>query len=329
MSLYNLFCLTAPLAGLEPATFSLGRNRSIQLSYRGNNAHNSITVSYHTKTLKFLNIEYSILTVTKPTRRKGGGNMSDKSAQDTVLAWNEQDGVKILDNQVPFFPISTLVMPLEHPPYNGYFSSAQMELWSNLANQGRAARDHAIREIDNLQQVMPEQAPQGFRIICNFEPGGGQSQTHAHLQVHAGRMLDKSRFAPNGEPWVDAAINACAPVIFETQNTRIYDVRTVFEQGHERLKRAFAQAGVDMPKLESMPPLTILAVPQTMQTQYDLWEHVGTVGADATEYAHARSNGYGFRVIANFPGQQRAQGWGSAHILIVGGTPLSLSKDYA
>lgn len=253
--------------------------------------------------------------------------MPTERTYDKVLAWSEQDGVKIIDNQVPFFPISTLVMPVEHPPYEGYFSSAQMKLWSDLKNIGRAARDHAVQEIDKLQAFVPERAPQGFRIICNFEPGGGQSQTHAHLQVHAGRMIDKSRFAPNGEPWVDAAVGT--PVIFKTRNTRIHDVRTVFEQGQERIERILAQAGVATPKLESIPPLTILAIPQETQTQHDLWENVGAVGADATEYAHAHSNGYGFRTIANFPGQQRAQGWGPAHILIVGGTPLSLYKDYS
>ena len=41
--------------------------------------------------------------------------------------------------------------------------------------------------------------PAGFRVFCNFGSMGEQSQPHAHLQVHAARELDASRWAPTGE----------------------------------------------------------------------------------------------------------------------------------
>lgn len=204
-----------------------------------------------------------------------------------------------------------------------------MDAWSNLGALGRVARDHAIQNIDRLQDLFAENAPQGFRIICNFTPPAGQSQSHAHLHIHAHQNLDASRFAPTRQPWLDAVDAVNAPVVFETQNTRFYDITAVLEAGQERIQRILSQSDISVDILQAIPPLALLATPCVAKTQYDFWEDVGAVGADTVAYAQARSNDYGFRLVSNFPGQQRADGWGQAHILVIGGAPINWYSDYS
>ena len=258
----------------------------------------------------------------------GEDGFIDSRRGEPARAWSDEyPDVFVFENQFLFFDLTSLVIPRAHPPPDGRgFHAPQMDLWRDLGSHGRVARDHAVQYVDRLQRLNPERAPQGFRVFCNFGPWGEQSQPHAHLQVHAGRELDPSRFAPTGRPWPDAVREAGAEIVHETDAALFYDAGPVLEAGRDALWQVTVSVGFSAP-FRQIPPLARLVVPRKPQTQHDLWEDVGAIGADAVDYADAQSP-HGFRLLANFPGPQRDQGWGPAHILLVGGAALGLYADY-
>ena len=259
---------------------------------------------------------------------RGEEGFVDSRRGEPSRAWSAEDpDVFVFENQFLFFDLTSLVIPRAHAAPDGRrFHAPQMDLWSDLGAHGRVAREHAEQYIGRLQRLNEERAPQGFRVFCNFGPWGEQSQPHAHLQVHAGRELDASRFAPTGEPWAAAVRSAGCAVVHETESAVFYDAAPVLEAGREALWQVTVSVGFAAP-FRQIPPLAVLAVPRGERTQAELWEDVGAVGADAVAFAEERS-AHGYRLVANFPGAERAEGWGEAHILVVGGAALGLYADY-
>lgn len=261
--------------------------------------------------------------------------LNDQSEEAVVRPWSHEEAphLFIFNNQVSFYALSSLMVPHKHQVLEHSFQDEQVDLWNNLGEYGRFAYDHAIQEIDELKIWSPESAPQGFRLICNFAPPASQSQPHAHLQIHADQALDQSRFAPTGEPWVHAAVATNSPIVHETQNTLFYDVWFVLEKGHEQIQQTLASVGIYNLPFQRTPQLAALAVPRKKQTQHELWNNsddLSVIGADIVAYANAQSKELGFRLIANFPGEQRRTGgWGPAHILIIGDAGLNLYADYS
>ncbi len=260
--------------------------------------------------------------------RDGHRGFIDSRRGDPSSPWSdERPEVFVFENQFLFFDLTSLVIPLEHPPTNGRrFYSQQSELWRDLGEVGRTARDHALQVIEWMQDRNPQRAASGFRVFCNFGSMGEQSQPHAHLQVHAAPELDVSRFAPTGEPWLEAVRANGREVVHETESTVFYNALPVLAAGRSNLWQVTVSVGFSSPN-RALPPLAVLAVPRSGVSQRALWEDVGQVGADVVDFAEERSPG-GFRLLSNFPGQQADEESGPAHILVVGGDYLGLYADY-
>ena len=260
--------------------------------------------------------------------RNEGGMFVDSQRDAPSIAWSDEvPDVFVFENQFLFFDLTSLVIPRDHAPTHGRrFYSQQIDLWRDLGEVGRTARDHAVRTLGLMQERHPDRAAQSFRVFCNFGAYGEQSQSHAHLQVHAGPELDVSRFAPTGEPWLPAVERAGGRVVAETESTIFYDALPVFEAGRNQMWKVTVNVGFSAAH-RSLPPLALLAVPRSGVSQWELWQDVGQLGADAVELGERESPG-GFRLMANFPGQQRAEAWGPAHVLLIGGDYLGLYADY-
>ena len=260
--------------------------------------------------------------------RQGERRYIDSRRDQPSSPWSDDDSdVFVFENQFLFFDLTSLVIPKEHAPTAGArFYSQQVDLWRDLGSVGRTARDHAYETLDWMRDRSPERAPSGFRVFCNFGSMGEQSQPHAHLQVHAGQDLDPSRVAPTGQPWLEAVREFDTAVWHETEHTRFYDVLPILEAGKSNLWQVTVSVGFAAPSRQ-LPPIALLAEPKSGQTQHELWENVGAVGADTVELAEGLSKG-GFRLLSNFPGSQRDDGYGPAHILLLGGAHLGLYADY-
>lgn len=257
-----------------------------------------------------------------------GAMFVDSRRGDSSVPWAaETPDVFVFENQYLFFDLTSLVIPRGHGPTQGQrFYSQQVELWRDVGSVGRVAREHAVRALELMAERRPDRAPQGFRIFCNFGAYGEQSQPHAHLQVHADRNLDISRFAPTGEPWPAAVQRLGGQPAAETESTLFYDALPVLEAGRNELWKVTVSMGLSASR-RSLPPLALLAVPRSPISQWALWENVGQLGADAVALAE-RESLHGFRLLSNFPGPERAEDWGAAHILLLGGAPLGLYADY-
>ncbi len=253
---------------------------------------------------------------------------TDSRRGEPALPWSSAaPDVLVFENQFLFFDLTSLVIPREHRPTEGRrFYSQQVDLWRDLGAVGRTARDHALRALELMAEQRPDRAPQGFRVFCNFGAYGEQSQPHAHLQVHAAQELDVSRFAPTGEPWPAAVQRAGGRLVAETESTLFYDALPVLRAGRGAMWKVTVSVGFSAPQ-RSLPPLALLAVPRSQVSQRQLWEDVGQLGADVVELGERESPG-GFRLLANFPGQERGAEWGAAHVLLVGGGYLGLYADY-
>ena len=232
----------------------------------------------------------------------------------------------VFENQFLFFDLTSLVIPLEHSESVIPFYSQQSELWSDLGEVGATARDHGVQTVEWLQDRNAERAPAGFRVFCNFGSMGEQSQPHAHLQVHAAKELDRSRWSPTGEPWVDAVTKNGSTIVHETETAIFYDALPTLEAGRSNLWQVTVSVGFTSPN-RSLPKMALLAVPRATISQSAMWEDVGQLGADVVEYGAEASPG-GFRVMSNFPGQQSDEEFGPAHVLLVGGSHLGLYADY-
>ena len=246
---------------------------------------------------------------------------------DEALPWSaETPDVFVFENQFLFFDLTSLVIPARHTPTTGRrYYDQQSELWRDLGAAGRTARDHGLRALELMRERNAERAPEGFRVFCNFGAFGEQTQPHAHLQVHAGKELDVSRFAPTGEPWPEAVRKLGGPVA-ETESTLFYDARGVLEAGRSEIWKVTIRMGFSGAQ-RTLPPFALLAVPRSGVSQWELWEDMGQMGADIVELAERESPG-GFRLMANFPGREREAGWGAGHVLVVGGHYLGLYADY-
>ena len=257
-----------------------------------------------------------------------GDMFVDSRRDDPALPWrDDQPDVFVFENQFLFFDLTSLVIPRGHGPTRGRrFYSQQAEMWHDLGEVGRTAREHAVHVVDLMTERDASRAPEGFRVFCNFGAFGEQSQSHAHLQVHAGRELDVSRFAPTGEPWLQAVQRAGGRIVAETESTIFYDAAPVLEAGRGAMWKVTVNVGFSAPH-RSLPPLALLATPRSAVSQWDLWANVGALGADAVELAERESPG-GFRLLSNFPGQERDEGWGAGHLLVLGGDYLGLYADY-
>ncbi len=259
--------------------------------------------------------------------RDGERRFTDSRRGDPSAPWSaDQPDVFVFENQYLFFDLTSLIIPRDHSDSTIPFYSQQMELWSDLGDVGRTARDHACQYVEQLQARNPDRAPTGFRVFCNFGSMGEQSQPHAHLQAHAAQELDQSRWAPTGQPWHDAVREHGDCIVHETDSTIFYDALPTLEAGVANLWQVVVSVGFTAPQ-RSLPKLALLAVPREPTSQWDMWEDVGQLGADVVEYGAEQSPG-GFRVMSNFPGQQIDQGYGSAHVLLLGGSHLGLYADY-
>ena len=241
-------------------------------------------------------------------------------------AWSDKDpNVFVMENQYMFCDTTSLVIPgwhytQDHEPIH----TDQMRMWRNMQAIGRAARDHGHQQVRLMQEQFGERAPRGFRIFCNFGRNAEQTQSHAHLHVHATQALDASRYLPTGEPYVHAA-RRINNIVEQTECTLFYDILPAFEQAQAEMFDIGLRSKIRA-KNNPLPRVMLLAVPREdpEQSQWDLWEDVGQVGQDATEFMEYISGKDDFRVMANFTGQQN---YGPAHLLLVSG-PLTMYGDY-
>ena len=259
--------------------------------------------------------------------RDGERRFTDSRRGDPSAPWSdERPEVFVFENQFLFFDLTSLVIPMEHSDSVTPFYSQQTELWSDLGEVGATARDHGVQTVEWLKDRSADRAPEGFRVFCNFGSMGEQSQPHAHLQVHAAKELDRSRWSPTGEPWVESVTRNGSAIVHETDSTILYDALPTLEAGRSNLWQVTVSVGFSAPH-RSLPKMALLAVPKQPISQSAMWEDVGQLGADVVAYGAETSPG-GFRVMSNFPGQQSDEEFGQAHVLLVGGSHLGLYADY-
>ena len=257
----------------------------------------------------------------------GQRRFTDSRRDEPSAPWSDtRSDVFVFENQFLFFDLTSLVIPRWHSESVTPFYCQQSELWRDLGDVGATARDHGKQTVEWLQDRNAERAPTGFRVFCNFGAMGEQSQPHAHLQVHAAKELDRSRFAPTGQPWLEAVKQYGGCVVHETESTVFYDALPVLEAGRDQLWQVTVSVGFSSPH-RSLPKLAHLAVPRQPISQWEMWRDVGQVGADIVDYAAEQSPG-GFRVMSNFPGRQIDEDYGPAHVLLLGGSHLGLYADY-
>ena len=194
--------------------------------------------------------------------------------------------VMVFENVLGWSRVMLLAVPRQH--------RSQSELWADLGPVGRVAL-----------AMGREHAPEGFRLLSNFGAYGMQSQAHGHLHILDGTEPALERRERPPRSIVDA-VRAADAETARTEHAVFYDAR----------KRA------------SHPPLTALAVPRAAangvlsdRPAQELWSDMGPFGDDLVEVGWARSQ-YGFRLIANFPGEDRLPGGEKGHVHLLGGTPL-------
>ncbi len=169
---------------------------------------------------------------------------------------------------------------------------SQSELWSDLGAVGRVAL-----------AMGRQHAPQGFRLLSNFGLLGMQSQPHGHVHI-----LDQTepRLEPQGAPRrsVVEVIRAGGRELLRTAATVLYDETALFPYA----------------------PVTALAVPADGRADSGaVWANLGSLGADVVAAGWTVSEG-GFRLLANFPGEETLAGGEQAHLHLLGGAFLG---DYA
>jgi histidine triad (HIT) family protein len=84
----------------------------------------------------------------------------------------EDDSVIVFRNLLKWAPLMLLAVPKRH--------MTQEEMWRDMTEIGPIAT--------RLGQTY---SPNGFRLLSNFGPEGGQSQEHAHLHILGGRALGR------------------------------------------------------------------------------------------------------------------------------------------
>ena len=205
------------------------------------------------------------------------------AGREPARVFYEDDEVMVFENVLGWSRIMMLAVPKEH--------RTQSELWASLGPVGRVA-----------VRLGREHAPEGFRILSNFGPYGMQSQPHGHLHILDGTDPAYERPAKPPRSIVDAVRDGAEPTI-RTEHAVFFDAR----------------------KRGSHPPLTALALPGD-DPAADLpaeqfWHDMGPFGDDLVEVGWASSQ-YGFRLLANFPGEAQLPGGEKGHVHLLAGAWL-------
>ncbi len=194
----------------------------------------------------------------------------------------EDDEVIVFDNVLGWSRLMLLAVPKEH--------KSQTEVWEHLGTLGRVAVEQGRKH-----------APEGFRILSNFGGFGMQSQSHGHLHIVDGTesMLEVKRDPP------------------------VSTVDAVVEAGVELLRTDVAIYYEEKPLVPHSAPITALAVPPDgpPETQEDLWDDMHLLGEDLAAVGWTSSPN-GFRLLANFPSEERTGVVERGHVHLLAGTFL-------
>ena len=207
------------------------------------------------------------------------------AGREPARVFHADDDVVVFENVLGWSRVMLLAVPREH--------RSQSELWAALGPVGRVAL-----------AMGREHAPEGFRLLSNFGAYGMQSQPHGHLHIldQTDPALERREKPPRS---IVDAVRAADVELARTEHAVFYDAR----------------------KHASHPPLTALAVPRAAAngardcSAEALWADMGPFGDDLVEVGWARSP-YGFRLVANFPGEDRLPGGEEGHVHLLGGTHL-------
>ena len=205
------------------------------------------------------------------------------AGREPARVFYEDDDVMVFENVLGWTRVMMLAVPKQH--------RTQSELWASLGPVGRVA-----------VRLGREHAPGGFRILSNFGSYGMQSQAHGHLHILDGTDAAYERPAKPPRSIVDAVRDGAEPSL-RTDHAVFFDAR----------KRA------------AHPPLTALALPGDDPAAdlpaEQLWHDMGPFGDDLVEVGWSSSQ-YGFRLLANFPGEGRLPGGEKAHVHLLAGAWL-------
>ena len=204
--------------------------------------------------------------------------------REPARVFYEDDDVIVFENVLGWSRVMMLAVPKAH--------RTQSELWADLGPVGRAAVEMGRKH-----------APEGFRVLSNFGSYGMQSQPHGHVHI-----LDET------DP------------LFERRATPPRSiVDAVRDGGSEPQVRTDHAVFFDARKRAAHPPLTSLALPDPDPgggvSALDLWSSLGRFGDDVVEVGWSSSQ-YGFRLLANFPNEERLPGGEKGHVHLLGGAPL-------
>lgn len=195
----------------------------------------------------------------------------------------EDDDVMVFENILGWSRVMMLAVPKQH--------RTQSELWADLGPVGKVAVDQGR-----------EHAPEGFRILSNFGSHGMQSQPHGHLHIldETDPLFERRSSPPRSI--VDAVRDGAEPQI-TTDHAVFFDARK--RAGH--------------------PPLTSLALPHADPAAdlpvQQLWADMGRFGDDIVDVGWSSSQ-YGFRLLANFPNEERLPGGEKGHVHLLAGAWL-------
>ena len=205
--------------------------------------------------------------------------------QEPARIFYDDDDVVVFENVLGWSRVMLLAVPKQH--------RTQSALWADLGPVGRVAAE-----------MGREHAPEGFRLLSNFGAYGMQSQSHGHLHILDETDPTLERLEKPPRSIVDV-VRASEDEMVRTDHAVFYDAR----------------------KRVTHPPLTALAVPSadgvSDGTAAALWSDMGSFGDDLVEVGWARSQ-YGFRLVANFPGEERLPGGEKGHVHLLGGAHLGL-----
>ncbi len=93
----------------------------------------------------------------------------------------EDDDVIVFRNLLTWAPLMLLAVPKHH--------ITQEQMWGEISKIGPVAL-----------RIAQAHCPDGFRLVSNFGPEGGQSQEHAHLHILGGSHLGRYVFTEGYSP---------------------------------------------------------------------------------------------------------------------------------
>ena len=205
------------------------------------------------------------------------------SGREPARVFYEDDDVMVFENVLGWSRVMMLAVPKQH--------RSQSELWADLGPVGRVAVEMGRKH-----------APEGFRVLSNFGSYGMQSQSHGHIHI-----LDET------DP------------LFERRSSPPRSIVDVVRDGADPTIRTDHAVFFDARKRADHPPITSLALPgpdpATDSPAERLWADMGGFGDDVVEVGWSSSQ-YGFRLLANFPSEERLPGGEKGHLYLLGGTWL-------